>query len=104
MLALLLCLSTSLQVTQPETVEARLARLVRDLGAPSYPVREAASEAIFDDAELDLRLIEAALRDHGGSIAAVIDTLSIPRRTLNEKMAKYGLLRPGRAGPSGDEA
>lgn len=80
MLALLLCLSTSLQVTQPETVEARLARLVRDLGAPSYPVREAASEAIFDDAELDLRLIEAALRQGGLDVEQRVRLEGLGRR------------------------
>lgn len=38
-------------------------------------------------------LIDGALRRHNGSVQAVIDELSIPRRTLNEKMAKYGLSR-----------
>ena len=38
-------------------------------------------------------LIENALRRHRGSIASVMDELSLPRRTLNEKMAKYALAR-----------
>ena len=38
-------------------------------------------------------LIENALRRHRGSIANVMDELSLPRRTLNEKMAKYSLTR-----------
>ena len=38
-------------------------------------------------------LIENALRRHRGSIASVMDELSLPRRTLNEKMAKYALSR-----------
>lgn len=38
-------------------------------------------------------LIENALRRHRGSIANVMDELSLPRRTLNEKMAKYNLSR-----------
>ena len=38
-------------------------------------------------------LIENALRRHRGSIANVMDELSLPRRTLNEKMAKYALSR-----------
>ena len=38
-------------------------------------------------------LIENALRRHRGSIATVMDELSLPRRTLNEKMAKYSLSR-----------
>lgn len=41
-------------------------------------------------------LIEAALRAHDWSIVAVTEELGIPRRTLNEKMAKYSLTRPGR--------
>lgn len=38
-------------------------------------------------------LIENALRRHRGSIATVMEELSLPRRTLNEKMAKYALSR-----------
>jgi two-component system C4-dicarboxylate transport response regulator DctD len=53
-------------------------------------------------AAYERQLIEAALKDHGGSISAVIEVLGIPRRTLNEKMVKYGLIRPGRdAGAQG---
>ena len=44
-------------------------------------------------AAFEKRLIEAALREHGGSIAAVTDALDVPRRTLNEKMARYGISR-----------
>lgn len=55
------------------------------------------SSALADRvAAYERQLIEAALRDHGGSITAVVEVLGIPRRTLNEKMAKYGLIRPGR--------
>ena len=38
-------------------------------------------------------LIDNTVRRHKGSIAAVMDELCLPRRTLNEKMAKYGLSR-----------
>jgi DNA-binding NtrC family response regulator len=38
-------------------------------------------------------LIDNTMRRHKGSIAAVMDELQLPRRTLNEKMAKYGLSR-----------
>ena len=38
-------------------------------------------------------LIDNAMRRHKGSIVAVMDELCLPRRTLNEKMAKYGLSR-----------
>jgi two-component system, NtrC family, C4-dicarboxylate transport response regulator DctD len=55
--------------------------------ARSLPERVAAYERM---------LIEAALREHDWSIASVTESLGVPRRTLNEKMAKYGLLRPAR--------
>ncbi|PQO24404.1 DNA-binding response regulator [Rhodobacteraceae bacterium WD3A24] len=38
-------------------------------------------------------LIDNTMRRHKGSIVAVMEELSLPRRTLNEKMAKYGLQR-----------
>ncbi len=38
-------------------------------------------------------LIDNALRRNRGAVSAVMDELQLPRRTLNEKMAKYGLSR-----------
>jgi DNA-binding NtrC family response regulator len=38
-------------------------------------------------------LIDNAMRRHKGSITAVMEELRLPRRTLNEKMAKYNLVR-----------
>ncbi|MBO6890521.1 MAG: sigma-54-dependent Fis family transcriptional regulator [Roseibium sp.] len=38
-------------------------------------------------------LIESALRRHGGRVADVMRELNLPRRTLNEKMARHGLSR-----------
>ncbi|MCC5956870.1 MAG: sigma-54-dependent Fis family transcriptional regulator [Natronohydrobacter sp.] len=38
-------------------------------------------------------LIDNTMRRHKGSITAVMEELRLPRRTLNEKMAKYGLVR-----------
>ena len=38
-------------------------------------------------------LIDNTMRRHRGSIVNVMDELCLPRRTLNEKMAKYGLQR-----------
>ncbi len=38
-------------------------------------------------------LIDNTMRRHKGSIVSVMEELSLPRRTLNEKMAKYGLQR-----------
>jgi DNA-binding NtrC family response regulator len=38
-------------------------------------------------------LIDNTMRRHKGSIVAVMEELCLPRRTLNEKMAKYGMQR-----------
>ncbi|MFK5998106.1 MAG: sigma-54 dependent transcriptional regulator [Rhodobacterales bacterium] len=38
-------------------------------------------------------LIDNTMRRHKGSIQSVMEELKLPRRTLNEKMAKYGLSR-----------
>ncbi|MFB9150606.1 sigma-54-dependent transcriptional regulator [Roseovarius ramblicola] len=38
-------------------------------------------------------LIDNTMRRHKGSVQAVMDELCLPRRTLNEKMAKYSLQR-----------
>lgn len=38
-------------------------------------------------------LIDNTMRRHKGSIVGVMEELCLPRRTLNEKMAKYGLSR-----------
>ena len=38
-------------------------------------------------------LIDNSMRRHKGSIVAVMEELCLPRRTLNERMAKYGLSR-----------
>ncbi len=61
-------------------------------GEPSAPQRTLADRV----AAYERALIEASLREHGGSIAAVTEELGVPRRTLNEKMAKHSLTRPGR--------
>lgn len=38
-------------------------------------------------------LIDNALRRNRGAVSSVMEELALPRRTLNEKMAKYGLVR-----------
>jgi DNA-binding NtrC family response regulator len=38
-------------------------------------------------------VIDKPMRRHKGAIASVMEELRLPRRTLNEKMAKYGLAR-----------
>ena len=44
-------------------------------------------------AEYERSLIAATLAEHAGNIAAVLEALQIPRRTLNEKMARFQLHR-----------
>ncbi|MEM7069301.1 MAG: response regulator [Pseudomonadota bacterium] len=43
--------------------------------------------------EFEKELIESSLKKHQGAIPKVIDELDIPRRTLNAKMKKYGIVR-----------
>jgi two-component system C4-dicarboxylate transport response regulator DctD len=43
--------------------------------------------------DYERRVIGDALRRHGGHVAAVLAELDLPRRTLNEKMARLGLSR-----------
>ena len=38
-------------------------------------------------------LIEATLAAHGGNIQTVLDTLGLPRKTLYDKLKRYGLVR-----------
>lgn len=44
-------------------------------------------------AEYESRLIREALERHQGNIKAVMEELDLPRRTLNQKMQRYGLNR-----------
>ncbi len=62
---------------------------------------EAATEALTTEGKplkehveaFERMLIDNTMRRHRGSITAVMEELRLPRRTLNEKMAKYGLVR-----------
>lgn len=44
-------------------------------------------------AAFERQVIEAELAKHNGSIAAVVESLGVPRRTLNEKMSRLGVVR-----------
>ncbi|MFK5734201.1 sigma-54 dependent transcriptional regulator [Pseudomonas urmiensis] len=41
----------------------------------------------------EAQCLRAALRQHKGEIKGVMETLQLPRRTLNEKMQRHGLIR-----------
>ena len=65
-------------------------REVLGLGTPT----QAASHSLADQLEaFEAQCLRAALARHGGEIKAVMDELQLPRRTLNEKMQRHGLLR-----------
>ena len=41
--------------------------------------------------QVESALIEAALRDHRGRVAAVAEALSLPRKTLYDKLTRHGI-------------
>ena len=64
--------------------------------APGDPRQTVASSALPLAAQVagfERQAIEAAFESSGGDVQAVVDLLDIPRRTLNEKMARYGIDR-----------
>ncbi len=66
-------------------------REVLGLGSPTTA---AASHSLADQLEaFEAQCLRAALARHGGEIKAVMDELQLPRRTLNEKMQRHGLVR-----------
>jgi two-component system C4-dicarboxylate transport response regulator DctD len=62
----------------------------RRSGEAGMPTGEGASLA-ERVARFEAGIISQALRDADGSTAAAADRLGLPRRTLNEKIARYGL-------------
>ncbi len=68
-----------LQVSQPE------------LSGSNTLMSEASLSARLEHVEK--MLIDAELKLHEGNIKTVMDVLDLPRRTLNQKMQKYGLRR-----------
>ena len=58
------------------------------------PATAAAGHSLADQLEaFEAQCLRAALALHGGEIKAVMDELQLPRRTLNEKMQRHGLVR-----------
>ncbi|MGA1634267.1 MAG: sigma-54-dependent transcriptional regulator [Gemmobacter sp.] len=67
--------------------------LMADIEAAG-PARTTEGKSLKDHVDAFERLlIDATLRRPKGSIVAVMEELALPRRTLNEKMTKYGLTR-----------
>ncbi|HEV7346624.1 MAG TPA: sigma-54 dependent transcriptional regulator [Devosia sp.] len=68
-------------------------RFVLGLGGHAAPARETAFTDPLPErvARFEADAIAQALRDCGGSTAEAAERLGLPRRTLNEKIARYGL-------------
>ena len=77
-------------VLSSHPVEQRLAHIL-NAGEPGIV---GAKLSLADQVRVyEKRLLQEALCRHQGNITAVMEDLSIPRRTLNEKMTKYNLAR-----------
>ncbi|MEM6466941.1 MAG: helix-turn-helix domain-containing protein, partial [Pseudomonadota bacterium] len=74
--------------------EKGLADLVPTDDAPITITGSVSEKPLKEQVEaFEKMLIDTALRRNRGAVSAVMDQLNLPRRTLNEKMAKYGLVR-----------
>lgn len=87
-------------VRELKTVAERFALGLAATGRSVTEILDGASSGLDEDGALPARvaayeraLIAATLAEHHGNIAAVVEALQIPRRTLNEKMARFNLER-----------
>ncbi|HCL52840.1 MAG TPA: hypothetical protein DIC37_06765 [Pseudomonas sp.] len=68
-------------------------RHVLGLGSP-MPEQAPAGQSLAERLEaFEAQCLRASLRQHAGEIKAVMQDLQMPRRTLNEKMQRHGLVR-----------
>ena len=63
------------------------------LGSPNIEVTPAGRSLGEQMEAFEAQCLRAALRQHRGEIKAVMEALQLPRRTLNEKMQRHGLVR-----------
>ncbi|BFO02596.1 sigma-54 dependent transcriptional regulator [Pseudomonas guariconensis] len=63
------------------------------LGAPSVEASAAGQSLAGQMEAFEAQCLRAALRQYKGEIKAVMEALQLPRRTLNEKMQRHGLVR-----------
>ena len=68
-------------------------RQVLGLGEPEPEGVEAGQSLAAQQEAFEAHCLEAALTRHKGDIKAVLAELQLPRRTLNEKMQRHGLVR-----------
>lgn len=63
------------------------------LGASSAEQSHGGPSLVEQMEAFEAQCLRAALRQHKGEIKSVMETLQLPRRTLNEKMQRHGLIR-----------
>ncbi|MBH3429015.1 sigma-54-dependent transcriptional regulator [Pseudomonas alkylphenolica] len=63
------------------------------LGEPAVVTVESGQSLAAQQEAFEAHCLRAALSRHKGEIKAVMEELQLPRRTLNEKMQRHGLLR-----------
>ncbi|MGC8202318.1 sigma-54-dependent transcriptional regulator [Aliiroseovarius sp. PTFE2010] len=81
-------------VLQNRRGSGSIASLLMADNEESEPVMTTEGKPLKEHVEaFERMLIDNTMRRHKGSIVKVMDELCLPRRTLNEKMAKYSLQR-----------
>lgn len=81
-------------VLQTRRGSGGIASLLMADNAEADPAVTAEGKPLKEHVEaFERMLIDNTMRRHKGSISAVMEELGLPRRTLNEKMAKHGLQR-----------
>lgn len=81
-------------VLQSRRGSGTIASLLMSENEDTQPVMTTEGKPLKEYVEaFERMLIDNTMRRHKGSIVNVMDELCLPRRTLNEKMAKYGLHR-----------
>ena len=68
-------------------------RDVLGLGEPELPDTDVGQSLVAQQEAFEAHCLRAALSRHKGDIKAVLNELQLPRRTLNEKMQRHGLVR-----------
>ena len=68
-------------------------RDVLGLGEPQLPDTDVGQSLVAQQEAFEAQCLRAALTRHKGDIKAVLHELQMPRRTLNEKMQRHGLVR-----------
>ena len=68
-------------------------RDVLGLGETELPDTDVGQSLVAQQEAFEAHCLRAALSRHKGDIKAVLNELQLPRRTLNEKMQRHGLVR-----------